>query len=275
MVNRDDYNERLVSAARSVMLELVRVLGEYKDEMIIIGGGGPALLLPSVSESHVGSTDIDIALDHRMAKEEAYKTIKALLEERGYSEDERQPYIFYRKVTVEGQEIAVEVDFLAGEYAGTGKSHRTQPVQDIRARKARGCEIALEMNKVLTIDGTLPGGTKDSARVRVASMVPFMVMKGMAVADRLKEKDAYDIYYCLKYFPGGLDALISEFRPHLGNRLVTEGLQKIAEKFASVDHFGPRAVADFNTVTDREEREQVQRDVFERVDYLLKGLNIR
>ncbi|OHD67292.1 MAG: hypothetical protein A2W19_02470 [Spirochaetes bacterium RBG_16_49_21] len=275
MVNRDDYNERLVSAARSVMLELVRVLGEYKDEMIIIGGWVPALLLPSVSESHVGSTDIDIALDHRMAKEEAYKTIKALLEERGYSEDERQPYIFYRKVTVEGQEIAVEVDFLAGEYAGTGKSHRTQPVQDIRARKARGCEIALEMNKVLTIDGTLPGGTKDSARVRVASMVPFMVMKGMAVADRLKEKDAYDIYYCLKYFPGGLDALISEFRPHLGNRLVTEGLQKIAEKFASVDHFGPRAVADFNTVTDREEREQVQRDVFERVDYFLKGLNIR
>jgi hypothetical protein len=274
MVNHEDYNERLVSAARSVMLELVRMLGEYKDNIVIVGGWVPALLLPLGSEGHVGSTDIDIALDHRMAKENAYKTIKALLEGRGYNEAE-QPYIFYRKVTVEGQEITVKVDFLAGEYAGTGKSHRTQSVQDIHARKARGCEIAFEMNEFLTIDGTLPGGARDSARVRVASVVPFIVIKGMAIADRLKEKDAYDIYYCLQYFTGGIDALIGEFRPHLGNGLIIEGLYNISEKFATVDHFGPKAVADFNTVTDREEREQIQQDVFERIDYFLKGLKIR
>jgi hypothetical protein len=100
-------------------------------------------------------------------------------------------------------------------------------------------------------------------------------MKGMAIAERLKEKDAYDIYYCLQYFPGGLDALIDEFRPHLGNGLVSEGLHNISNKFASVDHYGPKAVADFNTVTDSEEREQIQRDVFERIDYFLKGLKIR
>lgn len=275
MVIREDYNDRLVSAARSVMLELVRMLGEYRDEMIIVGGWVPALLLPSVAEGHVGSIDIDIALDHRTVREDTYKTIKALLVSRGYVEDEKQPYIFYRTVPVEGQDIVVEVDFLAGEYAGTSKSHRTQPVQDIRARKARGCEIAFEMNKELTIEGTLPGGARDSARVRVASVVPFIVMKGMAIADRLKEKDSYDIYYCLKYYPGGIDALIGEFKPHCGNKLVVESLQNISGKFASVDHYGPRAVADFNSVTDREEREQIQRDVFEHVDYFLKGLAIR
>jgi predicted nucleotidyltransferase len=169
----------------------------------------------------------------------------------------------------------MEVDFLAGEYAGTGKGHRTQPFQDIRARKARGCEIAFKMNTELTIEGTLPGGARDSARVRVASVVPFIVMKGMAIADRLKEKDSYDIYYCIRYYPGGLDTLIEEFRPHSGDRLVAEGLQNISEKFASVDHYGPRAVADFNSVTDREERERIQRDVFERIDYFLKGLAVR
>ena len=176
MVNREDYNERLVSAARSVMIELVHMLGEYKDDMVIVGGWVPALLLPLGSVGHVGSIDIDIAIDHRMIKEDAYKTIKALLEDRGYIEDKRQPFIFHREVTVEGQSIDVEIDFLSGEYAGTGKSHRTQPVQDIRARKARGCEIAFEMNEFLTIDGTLPGGARDSARFRVASIVPFIVM---------------------------------------------------------------------------------------------------
>ena len=261
MVNREDYNDRQVNAARSVMLELVRMLGEYQDAMIIVGGWVPALLIPSGVKGHVGSIDIDIALDHRKVKENAYKTIKALLESRGYTEDGKKPYTFNRMVTVEGQVIVVEVDFLAGEYAGTGKSRRTQPFQDIRARKARGCEIAFEMNEELTIEGTLPGGARDSARVRVASVVPFIVMKGMAIADRLKEKDPYDIYYCLKYYPGGLDALIEEFKHHLRNKLVIEGLRNISEKFASVDHYGPKAVADFNSVTDREERDQIQRDV--------------
>jgi len=41
------------------------------------------------------------------------------------------------------------------------------------------------------------GGGKNSAIVRVASIVPFLVIKGMALYDRLKEKDAWDIYFCL------------------------------------------------------------------------------
>ena len=274
MVSRYDYNDRLVSAAHSVLLELVRVLGEYKDDLIVVGGWVPALLLPSIRNGHIGSVDIDIALDHRTAGKNVYRTIKKLLESRGYEEAE-QPYVFYRKLVIEDEEVAVEVDFLAGEYSGTGRSHRTQPVQDIRARKTRGCELAFDLNKVLTIDGALPGGAHDSATIRVASIVPFIVMKGMALNDRLKEKDAYDVYYCLNNYPGGLDAIINEFKPHITNSLVLEGLQKIDGKFASVNHFGPRSIADFNAITDTDERERVQRDSFERVDYFLRGLKIR
>ncbi len=273
MVNRYDYNDKLVSSARSVLLELVRVLGEYKDELIVVGGWVPSLLIPSVLNGHIGSIDIDIAMNHRSIKENVYRTIKVLLESHGYEEAE-QPYIFFRKVEIDDEVIVVEVDFLAGEYLGTGKSHRTQSVQDIRARKARGCELAFDLNQILTIDGSLPGGALDTATVRVASVVPFIVMKGMALNDRLKEKDAYDVYYCLKNFPGGLDILTNEFKPHIGNKLVIEGLQKIAGKFASVNHFGPRAIADFDAISDFEERERVQRDAFERVDYFLKGLDI-
>jgi hypothetical protein len=275
MVTRTDYNEILVKAAKSVMLELIRMLGEYRDEMIIVGGWVPALLLPSSAEGHVGSIDIDIALDHRKVNEDAYKTIKALLESRGYRVDEEQPFIFYRNVTIEGQDITVEVDFLAGEYAGTGKKHRTQTIQDIRARKTRGCEIAFELNEELTIEGILPNGALDSVRVRVAAIVPFIVMKSMAIAGRLKEKDPYDIYYCMKHYPGGLDALIIKFRPYISNRLVIEGLQNLSEKFTSVNHYGPKAIADFNSITDKDERDSIQRDAFEHVDYFLKGLKIR
>ena len=79
-----------------------------------------------------------------------------------------------------GREIKVEVDLLAGEYGGTGRSHRHQRIQDISPRKARGCDLAFEMSGEVTIEGTLPGGGKDSVAVRVAGIVPFIVMKAMA-----------------------------------------------------------------------------------------------
>ena len=94
-------------------------------------------------------------------------------------------------------------------------------------------------------------------------------MKGMALADRVKEKDAWDIYYCLRFFPVGIDALIHELRPWKNHGLIREGLAKIAEKFASENHVGPKMVADFEEIADPEERARIQRDSYERVQYVL------
>jgi hypothetical protein len=66
----------------------------------------------------------------------------------------------------------------------------------------------------------------------VSSVVAFLVMKGMALHDRLKEKDAWDIHFTVTNYPGGLDALAQQIRPHVDNGLVQEGLRKI-EKFES------------------------------------------
>ena len=178
-------------------------------------------------------------------------------------------------MVIGGHPIKVEVDFLAGEYEGTGPKHRTQPVHEGRARKARGCDLAFDLFIETQISGELPEGGKDQARVRVASIVAFLVMKAMALHDRLKEKDAWDIYFTLTNYPGGLDALADEIRHHVGHGLVQEGLRKIAEKFASTEHVGPNFVADFEDVQDEQDRAVLVRDVYERMDYLLRSLNAR
>jgi hypothetical protein len=100
-------------------------------------------------------------------------------------------------------------------------------------------------------------------------------MKGMALDERLKEKDAWDIYYCLLRHPEGLNRIAEEFRPHLENGLVKEGLQKIAKHFGSEKSVGPRFVADFEEITDTEEREIRERDAYERVNRLLEELGVR
>jgi len=57
-----DYSEEQVAAAKSVLLELARLLGEYRDDMVVVGGWVPELLLPSHPKRHVGSIDVDLAL---------------------------------------------------------------------------------------------------------------------------------------------------------------------------------------------------------------------
>ena len=272
---RTDYPEHAVQAARAVLLELAHLFTSYGDEIVVVGGWVPELLLSSEKAPHIGSTDVDLALDHRALQESRYRSLLEMLSDHGYRQSDKQPFIFHRTVKVGQSEVIVQVDFLAGEYAGTGKSHRTQEFEDARARKARGCDLVFEMNTMVEIKGTLPEGGKDQAVIRVASVVPFIVMKGMALAGRLKEKDAWDIYYCLQNFPGGVEALVEMFRPHISHGLVREGLEKIAEKFASPEHVGPKFVADFEELTDPEEREFLQRDSFERVDYLLQTLDIK
>ncbi len=271
VTTRRDYTAEAVEAARSVLLELAHLLGEYQESVVIVGGWVPQLLLDRAPLQHLGSLDVDVALDHRSLREVGYKTIMQLLLARGYHQGE-QPFIFFRTVQLGERTFEVEVDFLAGEYAGTARAHRTQKVQDMRPRKARGCDLAVSLATEVTLSGTLPGGGKDTATLRIASIVPFLVMKAMALSGRLMEKDAWDIYYCIRYYPGGMNKLVEEFQPHLKNSLVQEALAKIDEKFASPEHIGPKQVADFDDNSDPEARALIKRDAFERVNTLISRL---
>ncbi len=271
VTKRTDYTAEAVEAPRSVMIELTRLLGEYREGIAIVGGWVPELLLSGRGELHTGSLDVDLALDQATLGEIGYKSILELLRARGYQQGE-QPFIFFRSVSVGGNPYEVEVDFLAGEYGGTGRSRRTQKIQDMQPRKARGCDLAFINPDEVSLHGTLPGGGRDDVMVRVASIGPFLVMKGIAMAGRLKEKDAWDIYYCLRNYPGGVRGLANEFRPLLKNSLAQEALKDMSEKFASPEHSGPNHVADFEEINDEEERERVKRDAYERVQALLKLL---
>jgi len=88
----------------------------------------------------------------------------------------------------------------------------------------------------------------------------------------MKEKDAWDVYYCIRHFPGGPGAVVEEFRPNSAHGLVREALAKLTEKFASPDHVGPRFVGDFEEITDPEVRGRLQRDAYEQINYVLEQL---
>ena len=274
MTTRRDYSADALRATRTVLIELMQILGEFRDHVVVVGGSVPGLLLRDSAEPHVGTLDIDLAFDFRSIPDASYQTLLQALTSRGYRRG-GQPFQFFRGVPFSDRDpIIVEVDLLAGEYGGTGPSHRTQVVQDARARKTRGCDLVFENNNLVAVEGELPGGGHITVQCRVAAIVPFLTMKGMALADRLKEKDAYDIYYCVRRYPGGLAALADAFRPHIANGLVREGLTKIKEKFLSPDHAGPKWIADFLEIADPDERAIQQRAAYERIAAMLYELGL-
>lgn len=276
MVSRSDYGIKEVNACKSVLLELVHLLMELKDHIVVIGGWIPTFLFPQSEDPHVGSLDIDLAMNFSKIPDATYQTILKTFLKQGYIQDKEQPFRFFRKVNIEGSEpLNVEVDFMAGEYGGTGKKHRTQKIQDVRARKARGCDLAFDSAITVTLEGELPDGGRDKASFKVAGIVPFLVMKGMVMYERMKEKDAYDIFYCIEHYPGGVQKLADEFMPYKKNKLVKEGLGKIRSKFASIDHIGPKWASDFLEISDKEDREIIIRRSYEKVTELLDILKIK
>jgi len=274
VVTRSDYKKDEVEICLSVMVELMTLLGPYRDHLVLVGGWVPYFLFPEKKQEHTGSLDIDIALDFRNISDNAYRTILQLLQERQYQQG-KQPFIFYRTIERKpGVTVTVEIDLLAGEYGGTGRTHRTQQIQDVRARKARGCDLVFQNNVSIKLHERMPDGAQNEVTIKIANVVPFLVMKGMAIWENYKEKHAYDIYFTIRNYPGGISRLVRAFKPFISNKIVREGLAKIRAKFQDINAVGPVWVANFMEIDDEEEKEQIKRDAFEYVKALLDALAI-
>lgn len=103
-------------------------------------------------------------------------------------------------------------------------------------------------------------------------------MKGYAIANRLKRKDAYDIYYSVRNFPDGVDALVEATRPLLGVQSARKGYRFISEKFRDLEDFGPTSVRKFvegSHLLGNRTADQWQQDAFGQVNAWLRGLGLR
>ncbi|MCK4448097.1 MAG: hypothetical protein KAW56_13575, partial [Candidatus Marinimicrobia bacterium] len=80
MVTRQDYTQEAVDGCLSVMVEIMTILGEFRDYIVLVGGWVPYFLLPEKKKDHTGSMDIDLALDHEHITDDGYRTILQLLD---------------------------------------------------------------------------------------------------------------------------------------------------------------------------------------------------
>lgn len=262
-----DYSEGQKRAAHRVLVELVNIFQEYEDEIRVVGGWVPDLMFPE--EGHVGSVDVDIMINHLTLHDEGYQNMSRILQKNGYEEHPEKYFSFVKTVIVDGITYDVDVDILAGMYGGTQSKRRSQHVQGIKALKATGGNFAFDFPaQKISVEAERPDGAIDVANVSVVAVVPYIIMKTAAMG-RGKAKDAYDIYFIIKHYSGGVRELAKEFKPVSGKNIVIEAKEKLAGKFASENHAGPKDVADFLDLEDEESIEMTKRDAYEQVQALL------
>jgi hypothetical protein len=275
----NDYDDLGAQAVLSVLLEIGQVLGAYRDRFVVIGGSVPWLLFPHAEPAHVGTLDIDLSLDAQALGDGDYKHLVEALEAAGYQRAAADMKWFQLRRTVEFKDhdlVAVIIDLLMPREA---KFRRNKPplLANFAVQKADGASVAMRSFVQHKLDGIMPDGRRNTVELRVASIPALLVMKGYALAGRDKHKDAYDIYFSVREFEGGPDALAEACRPLLGDAVALKGFKHIAGKFTDYAAFGPVTVRQFladSAALGGMTADQVQVDAFRQTRAWLDGLGL-
>ena len=252
------YGPSITAASKSVLLELMTVLRAYRDALILIGGWSPYFLLAQHQRAedlfaHVGSIDIDLAVDPSVVNERKYATIIELLTGRGYRpaadrRGERLPCSVERIVPspVTAKPYTIRIDFLTHLDEPVSGRGRQVPMQEgLFARKVRGCAAAFQHHTLLELSGALPDGGELTVPIRMADLTACLTMKGIVLGERYREKDAYDIYALAAHYGDGPRTVADVVRPHLRDPLVGEAMRNIRAAFLTRQGNGPAWVAGF------------------------------
>jgi predicted nucleotidyltransferase len=105
-------------------------------------------------------------------------------------------------------------------------------------------EVALEAER-------LDHGGLSRVTVRVANLLPLVVLKIAACQDRHANKDAYDLIFTLRNWTGGPEAAgrAAAESPVAAEEITTQALALLAERFAGTNQDGPTAYAAFTATT--------------------------
>ena len=275
-----DYDDRTTAAVKTVLVEIGQILGSFKGKFAVVGGAVPWLLLGNEEMPHVGTLDIDLGLDAQALGDGEYATLVAALCGHGYQQRrELRRFQLVRQVPTGdgGAPIDIVVDFLMPRDAEIVKN--VPPlINDFAVQRADGADLALRFHHMVAITGAMPSGGTNRVEIAVCSIPALLAMKGHAIEGRYKQKDAYDIYYCVRNYPGGPEVLAEACRPLLAHASGMRGYRLIAGKFDTAEGFGPTCVRRFveeTNVLGERSPEQWQQDAFGQVDAWLRALGLR
>jgi hypothetical protein len=250
-------------------------IGPWSDRLILAGGLAPRYLigkLPEGARPHVGTTDVDLILTLAMPdSDEAYRTLERNLRDAGFEPGDSS---FQWRREVDGLDVVVEL-LCETDAVPNGRIHRPMTGHGSRlgALNVEGAELAARDFVTVTIEAErLDDGGLSKVEVRVANVLPYVVLKIQSFQDRHANKDAYDLCFTIRNWPGGPRAAGTEAAssPVAGDPLVERSIQLLGERFETIDHDGPIAYAGFLARGD-DERDALRNEAVAVVRQFIEG----
>ncbi len=267
------YRSKQVAIVRSTCLYIATKLGDIMDELVVVGGLVPSLLinqdsLPEGADAHVGTMDLDVGLTLALLENRGYKTLTERLRVSGFSQDANEEGNPTRQRWKIEREEKITVDFLIQPSLPDDRGGRLRNIEpDFAAVITPGLHLAFEDRERISLSGETIMGEQATRKVWVCGPGAYVVLKALAFDMRGENKDAYDLFYLIQNLDGGVKEIASRLKLFIDDSFTQEALKVLRRDFLDNDGVGPRRVAEFKKGGHDED---IQADVVGYVKLLLE-----
>lgn len=248
------YSPEWLEHARAACLYVATILGDsLMEDLVVVGGLVPSMLivqdpLPDGIPLHPGTMDLDLGLHLAVLDGARYSEIAKRLRQAGFKVQENalgnQVLQTWAVQGSRGQHVTV--DFLISPSSEEDRAGRIKHLEsDFGAVVTPGLELAFRDREVILMDGVTIMGEKAARDIPVCGPGAFVVLKALAFRARGEPKDAYDLYYTVRNFGGGVievAARVNSLRP---DPEVELALDILREDFTAPETIGPMRAARF------------------------------
>ena len=247
------YTPEHLELVRATCLYVATKLGDLMDELVVVGGLAPSLLIDQVNlpegvDSHVGTRDLDVGLTVALLDERWYATLTERLRSAGFSPDVNEEGNPTRQRWKIEDTAKVTVDFLIQPTLPGDRGGRLRDIEpDFAALIAPGLNLAFIDRRRVTLSGKTFWGEEATREVWVCGAGAYIVLKALAFRDRGENKDAYDLFYVIRNFGMGVSDVADALRPLMGDPSAVKAAEILEQDFSDHDAVGPRRVAEFLT----------------------------
>lgn len=245
------YPAENTGRVRQVCLHLATKLGDLLDDLVVVGGLVPSLLidqgaLPEGTPAHAGTMDLDLGLGAAILEEGRYRALAERLRGAGFAPDRNErgrPTV--QRWRSEGPR-AVAVDFLIPP---TRRGDRGGSIRHLEAEFgaliAPGLHLAFRDQARAPLSGLTLEGARARRNMWVSGPGAYVILKALAFDGRGENKDAYDLFYVLRNYAPAVDDVASHLRPLAGDPAARRALKVLRRDFVEPGATGPMGVARF------------------------------
>jgi hypothetical protein len=238
-----------VANVRAACLYLATKVGDILDELVIVGGLAPTLLIDQAREGvekHVGTLDLDVGMQVAILNDRRYEALTERLRAAGFGPDRNETGSPTRQRWKIDGPPKVTLDFLIPPSREGDRGGGLRDIEaDFAAIIAPGLRLAFLDSVKIPLAGRTIRGEQARREVTVCGAGAFLTMKALALRGRGENKDAYDLVYVVRNFGNGPADVSARLKPLMSEPEAQEAVRFLTEDFETVDHVGPRRAAEF------------------------------